>query len=46
VTAWREGTRVTLLAGPVQADGRDWLRLRDESGFAGWVAAEYVLITP
>jgi uncharacterized hydrophobic protein (TIGR00271 family) len=46
VTAWREGTRVTLLAGPVRADGRDWLRLRDESGLAGWVAAEYVLISP
>ena len=40
--AWTEGTRVTLISGPVEADGRAWLRLSDESGVEGWVAAEYV----
>jgi hypothetical protein len=45
-TAWREGTRVILIAAPEMADGREWLRVRDESGIEGWVAADYVSIVP
>jgi hypothetical protein len=46
-TAIREGARVTLIdAVPQAANGRDWLRVRDESGIEGWVAAEYVALAP
>jgi len=47
LTAFREGMRVTLLnADPQAANGRDWLRVRDENGIEGWVAAEYVAPAP
>jgi uncharacterized hydrophobic protein (TIGR00271 family) len=41
-TNWRDGTLLTLLTGPVTADGQAWLQMRDENGITGWVAAEYI----
>jgi uncharacterized hydrophobic protein (TIGR00271 family) len=41
-TNWRDGTVLTLLAGPVTADGQEWLQMRDENGITGWVVAEYI----
>jgi uncharacterized hydrophobic protein (TIGR00271 family) len=44
IAAWPEGTHITIIAGPESAQGQDWLRVRDDKGLEGWVAAEYVLV--
>jgi hypothetical protein len=41
-TNWRDGTRLTLVTGPVRAGGVEWLQMRDENGLTGWVAAAYI----
>jgi uncharacterized hydrophobic protein (TIGR00271 family) len=46
IAAWPEGTRVTIIAGPESVQGQDWLRVRDDKGVEGWVAADYILISP
>jgi SH3-like domain-containing protein len=43
-TAWSEGTRVTVIAGPEAAQGRNWLQVRDEAGIEGWIIANYISI--
>jgi uncharacterized hydrophobic protein (TIGR00271 family) len=45
-TNWRDGTRLTLIAGPVDVNGQAWLQMRDEHGIEGWVVAAYVELTP
>jgi hypothetical protein len=41
-----EGTRVTPQGEEQELNGRKWLRVRDGSGRAGWVAAELLVATP
>lgn len=43
---WRDGTQLTVVAGPVTVGGRDWLQLRDEFGITGWVVADYIELNP
>jgi uncharacterized hydrophobic protein (TIGR00271 family) len=45
-TAWSEGTRVVIVSGPETANGQNWLRVRNEIGIEGWVAAGYVSSGP
>jgi hypothetical protein len=44
----REGERVTVLAGPQQADNLTWWQVQDVNGREGWVVASYLtlVITP
>jgi hypothetical protein len=37
-----DGTRLTVISGDVEADGRTWKNVRTPSGQTGWVAGEYV----
>jgi hypothetical protein len=37
-----DGTRVTVIGGPVSAGGRDWLEVASSRG-TGWVAAQYLV---
>jgi hypothetical protein len=46
IAAWPEGTHATIVAGPEAAQGQDWLRVRDDKSLEGWVAADYILISP
>jgi uncharacterized hydrophobic protein (TIGR00271 family) len=46
VAVWTEGTRVTIVAGPESVQGQAWLRVRDDKGIEGWVAADYILLNP
>ncbi|NWG19778.1 MAG: SH3 domain-containing protein [Chloroflexi bacterium] len=40
------GTQLTLLEGPVAADGYHWWRIRAADGREGWVAGEELVTTP
>lgn len=40
------GTQLTLLEGPVAADGYHWWRIRATDGREGWVAGEELVTTP
>lgn len=37
-----DDTLVTVLEGPTTIDGREWVRVRDDSGAEGWVASEFL----
>lgn len=38
-----EGTVVTILAGPTEADGYKWYQIRDDTGTEGWVAGDWLV---
>lgn len=40
------GTELTLLEGPVAADGYNWWRIRAADGREGWVAGEELVTSP
>jgi hypothetical protein len=40
-----EGTLVTILAGPQEADGYQWYQIRDDVGTEGWVAGDWLVPT-
>lgn len=42
VTAWPESTRMQIVGGDVEADGRRWKNVRDPDGLVGWIPAEYL----
>jgi hypothetical protein len=42
----REGTVLTVLEGPQEADGYTWWKLRTPSGAEGWGAAKYLVLKP
>jgi hypothetical protein len=46
IAALAEGARLTETGPGRTADGRAWLRVRDEAGRAGWVAAEFTTPAP
>jgi uncharacterized hydrophobic protein (TIGR00271 family) len=46
IAVWPEGTHITLVAGPESAQGQTWLLVRDDKGLEGWVAADYIAISP
>ncbi len=41
-----EGSQVRILPGRESADGLEWIKVRDDLGRTGWIAAEYVVIIP
>lgn len=40
------GTKLSLLEGPINADGHTWWRIRTEDGREGWVAGEELVTQP
>ena len=40
----REGTVVTVLEGPVEADGYEWWKVRTPDGDEGWAAATWLVL--
>lgn len=42
VEVLEDGTSVTVVDGPVTADGYDWYAVDTEDGLSGWVAGEYL----
>lgn len=38
----KDGERLMVVAGPQQADGLNWWRVRDASGLEGWVVESYL----
>ena len=44
--AWGEGTKLEVIGEDASGDGHHWKRVRDPSGEAGWVPAEFVLPLP
>jgi uncharacterized protein YgiM (DUF1202 family) len=40
------GTRLTLVEGPVSADGHSWWNIRTTDGREGWVAGEELVTSP
>ncbi len=44
--AWRDGTRMEVIGGPVEGDGRKWMRVRAPNGTEGYIPVEYVVELP
>ena len=42
----RDGARVTVLGEPQEAAGRTWRPVRDDTGTAGWIAADFLAPAP
>ncbi|MBI3978714.1 MAG: hypothetical protein HY331_11070 [Chloroflexi bacterium] len=42
ITAWPDGTRMTVVGTDRQAEGRNWKNVRAPDGTVGWVPAEYL----
>ena len=42
VTAWPDTTKMQVVGGDVESDGRRWKNVRDPDGLVGWVPAEYL----
>jgi hypothetical protein len=43
ITAWRDGTMLTVSGGPVEADGYTWIEVIDPKGRLGWIPDRYLL---
>jgi hypothetical protein len=43
ITAWRDGTVLTIFGGPVEADGYAWIRVIDPRGRLGWIPDRYLI---
>jgi hypothetical protein len=39
-----DGSKVTILGGPKEADGYSWYNVRDESGTEGWAAGQWLQV--
>ena len=43
----KDGTHLTVLEGPEQADGYKWWRVQTDDGQEGWVAGDWLVpVTP
>jgi hypothetical protein len=43
ITAWRDGTVLTLTGGQVEADGYLWIEVIDPKGRLGWIPDQYLI---
>jgi hypothetical protein len=43
VTAWPDGTAMTVVGEDRQAEGRTWKNVRDPAGNTGWIPLEYLV---
>jgi uncharacterized hydrophobic protein (TIGR00271 family) len=43
ITAWRDGTAMTLIGEPVEADGYVWVQVIDPKGRLGWIPDRYLI---
>jgi uncharacterized hydrophobic protein (TIGR00271 family) len=43
ITAWRDGTVLTIIGGPVEADGYVWIQVVDPKGRVGWIPDRYLI---
>ncbi len=43
IAALREGARITVAAGPVEADGYIWIQVIDGRGRIGWIPERYLI---
>jgi hypothetical protein len=43
IGAWRDGTRMVILDGPVAADGYAWIQIIDPKGRIGWIPDRYLI---
>jgi len=43
ITAWRDGTVMTIAGGSVEADGYAWIHVIDPKGRLGWIPDRYLL---
>lgn len=46
ITAWRDGTVLTVAGGPVEADGYVWIQVVDPKGRLGWIPERYLIPQP
>lgn len=42
LTAWADGTRLRVVGGTAESEGRRWVHVVDPGGRVGWVPEEYV----
>jgi len=43
ITAWRDGTVLTIIGGPAEADGYAWIEVIDPRGRLGWIPDRYLI---
>jgi hypothetical protein len=43
IGAWRDGAVITVLGGPVEADGYLWIQVMDPKGRLGWIPERYLV---
>jgi hypothetical protein len=43
ITAWRDGTVLTIAGGPVDANGYTWIQVIDPQGRLGWIPERYLV---
>jgi hypothetical protein len=43
IIAWRDGTVMTVIGGPVEADGYVWIQVVDPKGRLGWIPDRYII---
>jgi len=43
IAAWRDGTVMTVIGGPVEADGYVWIQVMDPKGRVGWIPDRYLI---
>jgi uncharacterized hydrophobic protein (TIGR00271 family) len=43
ITAWRDGTVMIVIGGPVEADGYVWIQVIDPKGRVGWIPDQYLI---
>jgi len=43
ITAWRDGTVMTVIGGPIEADGYIWIQVVDPKGRMGWIPDRYII---
>jgi uncharacterized hydrophobic protein (TIGR00271 family) len=43
IKAWRDDTLVTVVGGPVRADGYTWIQVIDPNGLLGWIPDRYLV---
>lgn len=43
ITAWRDGTLLTVVGEQVEADGYTWIHVIDPKGRSGWIPDRYLL---
>jgi hypothetical protein len=43
ITAWRDGTVMTVVGGPIEADGYAWIQVLDPKGRLGWIPDRFLI---